>query len=454
MVKKVIDIYPPHKEDPDDQESQTTEADQMPSIAPYIEIPAKPKITFIATPQKIGAKTGRGWNLNGAAGFFVNLAVVLAVFFAVMYMIDARYARAIVAITPQTDQVIADKQISVDTKLTAPDVVKQSIPGINATIDKDFSGDFKSTGKASTQAKATGAVKVTNNFTTAQRLIKGTRLQAPTDKFQPALGKDQTPWFRTVNDVTIQPKSSVTVSVVADGAGTQYNIAPSAFSIPGLAGTPQYTYITAQSSEKFTGGTDSAVAQVTQDDLDNAKTSLTSIIQDQMKNELVKKLTDAQELIPETINITLSDITPNVAAGAAAETFIYKAKVHATAIMINKSDLDNFAKDLILNNVKSGYGVDPASLQVSQTFVKNDPVTGLTVMSLDAKENEYPKLDENALAQSLAGRSVAEARAILEDPKIAQPVSIELRPFWRQALSSWFSLPKDADRIVIESALK
>jgi len=37
-------------------------------------------------------------------------------------------------------------------------------------------------------------------------------------------------------------------------------------------------------------------------------------------------------------------------------------------------------------------------------------VTGLTVLSLGAKENEYPKLDENVLAQSLAGRSVAEAQ--------------------------------------------
>jgi hypothetical protein len=193
---------------------------------------------------------------------------------------------------------------------------------------------------------------------------------------------------------------------------------------------------------------------VTQDDLDNAKTSLTSIIQDQMKGELIKKLTGAQELIPETINVTLSDITPNVTAGTAAETFTYKTKVHSTAIMVNKSDLDNFAKDLILNNIKSGYGVDPTSLQVSQAFVKNDPVTGLTVLSLGAKENEYPKLDENVLAQSLAGRSVAEAQAILSDPKIEQPVSIELKPFWRQALSSWFGIPKDTDKIEIRSALK
>jgi hypothetical protein len=58
------------------------------------------------------------------------------------------------------------------------------------------------------------------------------------------------------------------------------------------------------------------------------------------------------------------------------------------------------------------------------------------------------------LAQSLAGRSIAEAQAILSDPKIEQPISIKLKPFWRQALSSWFGIPKDTDKIEIRSALK
>lgn len=454
MVKKVIDIYPPQREEELEPGDEAVEAGQMPSIAPYIETPAKPKITFIAPPQKSAAVAKKAWGLGGVGGLFLKLALILAVIVAVLWVIDARYASAVITITPQAQEVSATKQIFVDTKLSAADLVKQAIPGVVLSIDKEFSGDFKSSGKANTKAKATGTVKISNNFTAVQRLIKGTRLQAPMEKFQPSLGKDQMPWFRTVEDITIQPKSTATVGVVADAPGAQYNIAPSAFSIPGLAGTPQYTYITVQSSDKFTGGTDTAVAQVTQDDLDAAKNSLASIIQDQMKVDLLKKTSDTQQLIPETINVSLGSVLPSVAAGTASETFSYKAKVHATAIAVNKSDLDNFAKALILNNIQSGYDINPADLAVTQKFVKNDPVTNATILLLEAKGNEYPKFDESALARSLAGKSISEATAILNDPKIVQPVSMKLMPYWRAAFPSLFSLPKDSDKITIKQTLK
>ena len=41
-------------------------------------------------------------------------------------------------------------------------------------------------------------------------------MQAPLEKFQPSLAKDEAPWFRTAEDAVIEPKSSATEKVVAD----------------------------------------------------------------------------------------------------------------------------------------------------------------------------------------------------------------------------------------------
>jgi len=94
---------------------------------------------------------------------------------------------------------------------------------------------------------------------------------APLEKFQPPLEGAESPWFLIVETVTLAPKSSAVVDVVAAAPGEKYNIEPSTFSVPGLAGTPQYAFITAQSFEKFTGGSNEIVPQVTKEDLEMPK---------------------------------------------------------------------------------------------------------------------------------------------------------------------------------------
>jgi len=56
------------------------------------------------------------------------------------------------------------------------------------------------------------------------------------------------------------------------------------FSLPGLVGTPQYTYVYAQSYQKFQGGSTGSAPSVTQADLDNAK----QMISDLAKSEIEK----------------------------------------------------------------------------------------------------------------------------------------------------------------------
>lgn len=447
-MKKVIDIFPPsHKnynEDGDYKKDEIPAAEAMPSIAPYIEVTPKPKITFSAASSKNDIPPQNNPKFSGVFKFFAKLAVIIIIVLTAMIVIDAKYAQAVIVLIPQTSPVNASNTISVNPKITTANLEKLIIPGITITIDKDFSGDFKATGKVNNQSKAKGVVKITNNYTNAQTLIAGTRLQPPADKFSPPLSKDQSPWFRTLKTVTIQPKESVMVEVIADEPGPQYNIEPSAFSIPGLVGTPQYAYILSQSLEKFSGGADSTVLQVTQQDLDNAKNSLSSIIRDQAINALRQKLSGDDVLIPETVNTVIDDITFNAAAGAMQDVFSATAKVQASALAVRQSDLNDIGKKIIQTNIQSGFALDDKNFKVNQSYVKTDQINGLIILNINVEGQEYYQFDNQAIKQALAQKSITEAKAILANDANIKTYTISLKPFWRR------NLPSDPDKINIK----
>ena len=68
---------------------------------------------------------------------------------------------------------------------------------------------------------------------------------------------------------------SVQINVQAVEGGTDYNIAPSNFSVPGLKGTAYYYSIYATSTAAMTGGYTGKVKKVTDDDIQGAKDVLT-----------------------------------------------------------------------------------------------------------------------------------------------------------------------------------
>jgi len=59
---------------------------------------------------------------------------------------------------------------------------------------------------------------------------------APLEKFQPPLEGAESPWFLIVETVTLAPKSSAVVDVVAAAPGEKYNIEPSTFPFPDWRG--------------------------------------------------------------------------------------------------------------------------------------------------------------------------------------------------------------------------
>lgn len=451
MVKKVLDIVPPKK-----QEASAEDALRIVKEKAEIKPAPKPKITYI--PKKIPAPVFKpsGMKLPSGLGFspktllVSKIAVVLIVVLGAFIFLDNKLAKATITIWPETEDLKSEVQLTVDSSQKEPDLAKKAIPGTVITAEKTYSDDFLATGKKNSQNKAQGTVKIYNNFSIAQRLIKGTRLQAPLEKFQPALSKDETPWFRTAADATIGAKASADVLVVADGTGEKYNIEPSIFSIPGLVGTPQYTFIYGQSFEKFRGGEKGALPEIKQEDLDGAKDALTKKAETEIKKDMEIMVPENHVLIAETVKFEVLDASPAAVAGTNVEKFTYQVKVKATGLVIDKKELDAIAKEHLLSQVEDNFGIYEKSFFVKYIYVPFAAAappasTGVSVadIKVEAGARVYQPIDEVFVKKGLAEKKVEVAKFFLMNQSKIKNIEMDVSPFWRT------NIPKDLEKIQI-----
>lgn len=463
MVKKVIDIFPPEnpllkqKEEAllkydNDEPLQNAMVMGEPEPVPEPEPEGKPRVTFVSAPEPAGKKQSRfqpSGKKNWVGGLALKLGLVLAVVLLVMYGLDLRFAKAVVKIWPETSDLNQSVKVVVDPTVQAVDETKNLIPGFNVSVEETVKGTSPATGQKNVQGKAQGTVKLFNNYTTAQRLVKGTRIQAPLEKFQPALTKDETPWFRTTADVVLDPKSSATVGVIADNPGEKFNIDPSVFSVPGLVGTPQYTFIYGQSFEKFQGGTQGNSPQVVKADLDNAKTAITSQASAEIKKALEDKVqqqglqlidasTEKFDLGDPVITAKVGDNIPKIAAQVDAK---------ASVVAYKRADLENLGKDFIFGKVPTGTIADSKSLSIKSSYAGIDPASGQPALTVTGQLTVYTGMSEDDLKKGLSEKGANEAKIFLMNQPGMKDVQIQLTPPWR------FSIPRDLDRIEVQTIL-
>jgi hypothetical protein len=460
MVKKVIDIIPPENM-PAKTAKPAPDQDYLPLPTFSMgEIPGpenfpleekqetKPRLTYINHSNDLGGfKSEKIRQGGGFKGLLWKLGVVVVVVLAVMYAADMKMARAVVSIWPETSVLAEETKIIVDASAKAVDAGNSTVPGLMIMFDDTIKGESPVTTMKDTKGKAQGTVKIFNNYTAEQPLVKGTRLQAPLEKFQPALTKDETPWFRTAESVVIPPKSSVTAKVVSDGSGEKYNIDPSVFSVPGLVGTAKYTFIYAQSFEKFNGGSQGSSPEVAQVDLDNAKAAIVKQADVDIRQRLLSQVPQDFVLMEDTIKIALD--TPVVSAKIGNAMAKIPCEVHgkASAVAYRKSDVDSLGKDYIIGKIPTGGRADEKSLELSSVAGELDPVSGKPSLAVSAKVMVYQSMDDTDLKKGLSEKGGKEAEMFLMSQPGMREAKIQLSPVWR------FNIPRDLDRIEIKTIL-
>ena len=353
-------------------------------------------------------------------------------------------SQAEIEIWPKTEIVSFKTKLTVDERVENINFLANLIPGKIFEEEKTITQEFPSTGKKLIEKKAEGIIRVFNDSQREQILVAQTRFQPPLEKFRSPLEAGENPWFRIQERIVIPAKSYKDVKVVADAPGEKYNIEPSTFSIPGLAGTPQYTFVYGKSFEPMKDGLKKEVPEVSQEDLKKAEEFLKEKVEKETKETLKAKIPPEFIVLEKEIKTEILEIFPLARAGAELEKFTFQVKARAKTISFKKEDLENFSKEFIISKIPTDKKLNQKSLKINYLPETINLEAGKIVLSLNLEAEIFSDIDKVSLKQGLVGKSLAETQFLLKNQPEIDRVKVKLWPFWVK------KVPENLEKIKIK----
>lgn len=388
--------------------------------------------------------------LSQARGVFsfsklVFAAAVLVIVAAAVFVVLTLKSKLTLSLYFAQQNIAIEDEVKVDVDQTEPDLENKVIPGKFFEEEKEKWEVFAATGKVAADRKAGGVIKVYNSHNPPRpvTLVSQSRfLSSGGGKIFRALEKIYLP-SASIKGGKIVP-SVTEIKVEAQEAGADYNIEPSKFSVPGLAGTALYYTVWAESEKPMEGGSEEEVTKVTEDDLENAKQELALILRNSAQNSLKRKVSegfvlDDSAIVEEDIETTCFNAAETVALD-----FNCYGKIKLKGLAFKAEDLKNIAFGFIKAVKPSSKELREESLEVSSVLKGVVTKAGKMVLSVSAAAKAYEQLNQDLLFYQIYGKKAEDIRKVILDnfPQI-EKVQLSFWPFWvRRA-------PKNIERINI-----
>lgn len=351
-----------------------------------------------------------------------------------------------VKIWPKTEVLSFKEQLLADNSVDLIDSNSKTIPAQYFEEEKDIWQEFPATGNASNDGKAEGTIVVYNSYSPASSLTlkSGTHFLSDSGKYFVTLQKIVVPAAKKQNNKTVP--GSIAVKVQATEAGEDYNIKPSKFSVPKLSGTSYYYSIYAESSKAMTGGFSSEIKKVTEEDIQNARDTLTKKLLNDTQEALKNKISADYVLLDNAISAEITESSSAVKAGAVVDKFSYQAKAKATALVFKKSDLESFIKEYINSNISDPKTFLEDSLSTNYTQETINIKDGKIVLNLDFSVKTYQIVDKNDFISLFREKSASQIKETINSRMGDQVSKIEVNlwPFWTT------KAPKDKNKIKVD----
>jgi len=355
-----------------------------------------------------------------------------------------------VMIWPKLDNLNYQVNLTVDKSATAPNFTRNIIPGEIINAEKDISQNFISSGKEMIENKAEGTIRIYNNYSTgSQVLIATTRLISDSGKLFRLNKRITIPGANTDKGKLVA--SYIDAQVTADKAGEEYNIGPSVFSIPGFAGTPKYTGFYGKSFSQMVSGFIGEKPQVTKEDLDKAKNSLSESILKELKDSLTSKISQDSILLDEATQEKIIETSISAKAGDNIPSFAGKIKADSQGIAFQNSDSENFVNQYLSSQIQKNPSwlqdnkkIKEGSIKINYLVDKLDLQGGKLSLNLDISAKIFSDLDLDSIKKGVAGFNQAEITSYFENNPKVERAEVKLWPFWVR------KIPQNIEKIKTE----
>jgi len=388
------------------------------SISAPARRPYPPRDTREAVLSPRTARERPRWLMWVAAALAVIVVAGLGLF---------AFRSTTVTVIPKS-QIVVFGQTSQFTAYPASTAASGTLSYTVQSVSLDDSQVVAAQGTTTTAAsKASGNITVYNNYSTSPvPLIKNTRFATPEGLI-----------FRTPANIVVPGKKGstpgqVTITVVADVTGEQYNVGPVAhFTLPGLQTSAMYTSVYAVSTSGMTGGASAGSGpSIAPADLAAAVTQLRSGLATKVRDAVQALSTGPSVAFADMDQISYQDLPQTTEAGGGV-------RVHESA-QVNAAI---FPADLFAQTVAAQVSADaegaPIKLLPQQGFAVQlissnanfgtDPLT----FGLAGQAELVWNVDSGALAAALAGHDSGAFETIVNTFPGIQEAHARIEPFWK-----------------------
>jgi hypothetical protein len=347
---------------------------------------------------------------------------LIAVIFIIGFGVSSQFATAEVSVTPMSFEKNLNEDI---TAYKEPSSENLSFETITVGLNQPRTVSVKASGEEYLEEKASGLITIYNEFTTSQQvLVKNTRFESPEGYI-----------FRINRNVTIPGMSNgkpgtTQIEVYADEPGSEYNIEPSTFTIPGFEGTAQFDGFYAKSSSSMTGGKKGDYPIINEDDLAKAEEELHKGIEEELSN-------NANELIPEGFlffNEAYS-IEENKETKTENENTTLNLNAYLHGVLIKEDALVTYLYKEMFGKTEPVEVQNWKDLTFELQNKENIKDTNEITFSVSGKIKFYRTVNTKALADELAGISIKNTEKIEsifneESYPIHKAEVVRISPFW------------------------
>ena len=332
-----------------------------------------------------------------------------------------------IKIWPKTENISLERSVVAE-EGNRYDFAEGLLPGQTIKINEAFSMRFSSTGKTSKEEKATGVIRIYNDYSTApQALTVATRFISSEGKLFRSLKYSVVPG-QYYEEGELVP-GFVDIEVIAAEPGESYNIPPSGFFIPGFAGTDKYTAFYGESFEPMEGGFEGEASLITAPDISEAKKSISENLKASGKEELKEVVPTDFIFIENGFLYEEREVECSHEPEDISENFICSLSADLTALVISKKHIREFAEETILSEIAEGSTFQAESIIINYSFKSFEKENGRMEIGLVIKAKTYPDIDAEILKQNIAGKTFEEAEFYLKENIEMARVEISKR-FW------------------------
>ncbi len=355
-------------------------------------------------------------------GVILLILLILLLIFA-----NSSLAKATINITTDATNIPTNVSLNLSTTASSVDPSTGNIPAKFDTQQKTFTQQVGTTGQKNNGNKASGTIGMT---ATACAPNIGQPSDVPSGTGVSSNGltyiTQQDTSFTNIsgghgNCVTYRGDNAT--PIIAQSGGANFNNTTT-FTVAGRSD------VTATDSSPITGGTDNIVQTVNQNDINSAKSKI-STNDNSVKSTLQSQLQgEGYYPITATYNVGTPNVSTSANVGDAASNVTVTETISYTMFGVHQSDL----KTLVDSSVKTQIDTSKQSILSeglsSAIFNVNNLSSTGGSLSMSTKAVAGPQLDIATIKKNAAGKKSGEIKSqLLTDPDVTN-VNVKFSPFW------------------------